>query len=159
MEIVLKTLLYSYPSFNIIVEGLEKLAEYKAITSFSNCHKTLQQMENIIKINDKLARIRELKDIIEGLLSKLTIKERMLIEYKFFKYDMPEGFDYSTRAYFREQTKTFKKLLKMMEKKNYDEEWFKDNYFDIYVLRNKFQRLSTVKEKGYASNSTRESWL
>ncbi len=159
MEIVLKTLLYSYPSFNIIVEGLEKLAEYKAITSFSNCHKTLQQMENIIKINDKLARIRELKDIIEGLLSKLTIKERMLIEYKFFKYDMPEGFDYSTRAYFREQAKTFKKLLKKMKKKNYDEEWFKNNYFDIYVLRNKFQRLSTVKEKGCASNSKSESLL
>ena len=159
MEIVLKTLLYSYPSFNIIVEGLEKLAEYKAITSFSNCHKTLQQMENIIKINDKLARIRELQCIVERLLNKLTVKERMLIEYKYFKYEMPQGFDYSSRAYFREQTKTFKRLLKLMQKKNYDEEWFKNNYFDIYVLRNKFQRLSTIKEKGCSSNSARESWL
>ena len=159
MEIVLKTLLYSYPSFNIIVEGLEKLAEYKAITSFSNCHKTLQQMENIIKINDRKARISELNCIVERLLNKLTVKERMLIEYKYFKYEMPQGFDYSSRAYFRAQTKTFKKLLKLMENRGYDEEWFKNNYFDIYVLRNKFQKLKAVNEKSCVTNSRRDVWL
>jgi hypothetical protein len=158
MEIVLKTLLYSYPSLDIVVDGLEKLAEYKAITSFSNCHKTLQQMENIIKINDQMARIKELHSLTEGILNNLSLKERMLVEYKFFKYEPPAGFDHSSRGYFREQTKTFNKLLNIMKRKNYDEEWFKDNYFDIYVLRNKFQKLKAIKEKSTALNSARERW-
>jgi hypothetical protein len=158
MEIVLKTLLYSYPSLDIVVDGLEKLAEYKAITSFSNCHKTLQQMENIIKINDQMARVKELHSLTEGILNKLSLKERMLVEYKFFKYELPEGFDHNSRAYFREQTKTFNKLLKIMKNKNYDEEWFKDNYFDIYVLRNKFQKLKAVKAKNIMQNSASERW-
>ena len=158
MEIVLKTLLYSYPSLDIVVDGLEKLAEYKAITSFSNCHKTLQQMENIIKINDQMARVKELHSLTDDILKSLSLRERMLVEYKFFKYEPPSGFDHSSRAYFREQTKTFNKLLNIMKDNNYDEEWFKNNYFDIYVLRNKFQKLKAVKAKSLVQNSASERW-
>ena len=78
MEIVLKTLLYSYPSLDIVVDGLEKLAEYKAITSFSNCHKTFEQMENIIKINDQMARVKELHSLTDDILKKLSVSSLLM---------------------------------------------------------------------------------
>ena len=50
------------------------------------------------------------------------------------------------------------KLLDIMKDNNYDEEWFKNNYFDIYVLRNKFQKLKAVKAKSLVQNSASERW-
>ena len=158
MDIILKTLLYSYPTFDVAIEGLEKLVEYKALTSFANCHKTVKQMEEIIKINSQSERIYDLKRLVNGFLDKLTLKERMLIEYKFFKYKMPEGFDYCSRRYFREQLKVFEKLLKIMEKNKYDEKWFKSNYGDIFFLQVKYKNLKRTKKQCKANNSKMENW-
>ncbi len=159
MDVVLKTLLYSYPSFNIVIDGLEKLAEYKAISSFSCSSKTVKQMENIIRINEQIAKMDELKAIMECLLSKLSLKEKMLLEYKYFKHEMPDGFDCSSRQYFREQNKLMKKLIKSMENKGYNVEWFEGNYLNIFFLKVKYKKLKKLKQQGSVNNSNRERWI
>ena len=142
-----------------MIDGFEKLAEYKAISSFGNCAKTLKQMQEIIMINSQKARVIQLKDIAENLLGELSIKERMLIEYKYFKYKMPEGFDYNSRNYFRAQIRVFNKLVKKMNERGYDQDWFESNFLDIFVLDNKYKKLKRLKESGATKNCATEAWV
>ena len=153
MDVVLKTLLYSYPSFASVKEGLFRLIEHKAVVSFHNCSKTLEQMNNIIKLNNQIAKVSELEKIVQDLLSDLNTKERMLIEYKFFKRQPPIGFDYSSRTYFRAQEKVFKHLLIQMKINKYDHVWFLTNYSDLYFLISKYNSLKKRKALGSVSNS------
>ena len=115
LDVVLKTILYSYPYFEMIIEGLEDLAEYKAITSYKNSNKTLEQMQNILAINGQISKICGLQEIVNRLLAELSPLERLLIEYKFFKATPPKKVNYSARAYFRAQIRVFNKLIEIQE--------------------------------------------
>lgn len=157
LDVVLKTILYSYPYFEMIIEGLEDLAEYKAITSYKNSNKTLEQMQNILAINGQISKICGLQEIVNGLLAELSPLERLLIEYKFFKATPPKKVNYSARAYFRAQIRVFNKLIERMLQLGYNVDWFKQNYLDLYFLKAKYRKLKKIKKLGTVENSVRDS--
>lgn len=157
MNNVIKTVLYSYPSFDGVLDGIEKLAYFKAVTSYTDCNKTLKQADKILLLNNQADRIRYLKSIVNGVLSQLLPEERDLIEYKYFRYKKPEDFDYTSRKYFRKQLKLEKKLDKIAQKKGFDEDWFDENFSDIYFLKVKFNKLKNLEEKGGVKNCASES--
>ncbi|MDY4186484.1 MAG: hypothetical protein SOX77_01325 [Candidatus Borkfalkiaceae bacterium] len=156
MNLVMKTVLYSYPSFDGVLDGIEKLVYFKAVTSYTDCNKTLKQADKILLLNNQADRIRMLKNTVNEILCEILPEERELLEYKYFKYKKPEGFDYTSRKYFRKQIKFAKKLDKIAEKKGFDEKWFDENFSDIYFLKVKFQKLKKLEEEK-VKNSTRDS--
>ncbi len=155
MNDVIKTLLYSYPSFDAIVEATDKLVYYKAITSYKNNSKTCDQMNEILALNERSARICWIKGVIDRLLSELTPFERQLIEYKYFHIDKTYDFDPSSRGYFRRQLKLEKTIEKLLDYLNPDEEWFIENLGDIYFLRSKYKKIKKMSECG-RKNSAKE---
>ena len=102
MNDVIKTLFYSYPSFEGVLKATEKLVYFKAISSYKNNNKTLDQMEEILELNDRAARLKQVKSMVEELIDGLLDDEKQLIEYKYFHYPMPEDFDFTSRKYFRD---------------------------------------------------------
>lgn len=154
MENVVNTVLYCYPSFQSVINGMERLAYFKAISSFKDCTKTLSQIEEILQINSQKERLKNLKRTVECILSQLSTEEKMLIEYKFFKIKPSEDYDCTSRKYFRKQNKLYKKLLEIFKVKSLDNEWFEENYFDIYFLKCKYLRFKTHESKKGVKNST-----
>lgn len=157
MNLVFKTVLYSYPSFDGVLDGIEKLAYFKALTSYADSNKTLKQIDKILLLNNQADRLKNLKRIVNELLDGLTEEERELLSYKFFRYPPSPGFDYSSRRYFRMQKKLAEKLDKIAKRRGYDERWFSDNFSDIYFLKAKFERLKSIEQRKTVPNAARDS--
>lgn len=156
MNDVTKTLLYSYPSFDGVLKGISDLIKFKAVTSYKNSNKTYDQMNEIVDLNGKKARIIKLKEQIEALMGMLSQEERSLIEYKYFNRKITEGFDYSSRGYFRKQLRLEKKLDKIAEKNKLTEEWFNEYCWDIYFLRAKYNKIKNVSGFAKSKNAARD---
>lgn len=156
MNIVLKTVLYSYTALDGIVEGLDELVLYKAVSSFQSSSKTLAQMDKILLLQNQADRLTGLKVLVEDILSRLSDEERRLAEYKFFRKKSGDDFDYSSRKYFRKQKKLEAKLDKIAEKRGINEEWFKREFSDVYFLRVKYSKLKAIAEKSTTQNSVRD---
>lgn len=154
MNDVIKTLLYSYPSFDEVIKATDKLVYYKAITSYKDNSKTCDQMNEIVQLNERSARIVWIKGVIEQLLNNLNDYERQLVEYKYFHYAKKSDFDTSSRSYFRKQLKLEKKIEEKMSYLNPNEEWFMDNFGDIYFLRTKYLRIKKMANE--KKNSAKE---
>lgn len=144
MNEVIKTLLYSYPSFDGITEATDRLVYYKAISSYKDNTKTVKQMNEIAALNERAARIVWAKGIIDKLLGELSPLERQLIEYKYFNREQGVGFDSSSRAYFRKQLRLEKKIVAALAYLKPDEEWFMENFGEIYFLRAKYLKMKAL---------------
>ncbi len=156
MNDVIKTLFYSYPSFEGVLKATEKLVYFKAISSYKNNNKTLNQMEEILELNDRAARLKQVKSMVEELIDGLLDDEKQLIEYKYFHYHMPEDFDFTSRKYFRRQLKLEKKIDARALSKGIDEAWFKNNLWDVYFLRAKYLKLVLNNRISVVKNSARD---
>ncbi len=157
MNLVFKTLLYSYPSFDGVLDGIEKLAYFKALTSYADSNKTLKQVDKILQLNNQAARLRLLKHTVNGLIAKLSHEERELLRYKFFRLPPRAGFDYTSRTYYRKQKKLALKLDAIAKQKGYDDAWFCKNFSDIYFLKAKYERLKRMEQQKTRANAMRDS--
>lgn len=157
MNLVFKTVLYSYPSFDGVLDGLEKLAYFKALTSYADSNKTLKQIDKILLINNQADRLKYLKRTVNELLYGLSPEERELLRYKFFRTPPRPGFDYTSRKYYRKQKKLALKLDCIAKRLGYDEDWFSNNFSDIYFLKAKFERLKNLEERKKVPNAARDS--
>lgn len=156
MNDVIKTLLYSYPSFEGVLKATEKLVYFKAVSSYKNCNKTIKQMEEILELNDRASRILRAKNMIDELIEGLSDEERKLIEYKYFHYSMGDDFDFTSRKYFRRQLKLERKIAARFLSLGIDDKWFKRNLWDVYFLRAKYLRLSAQGNSGSVKNAARD---
>lgn len=154
MNVVIKTLLYSYPSFDEVIKATDKLVYYKALSSYKDNLKTYDQMNEIVFLNERSARIVWVKGIIDKLIAELTPFERQLVEYKYFHIKQGEDFDSTSRAYFRKQLKLEKKIDKKTAYLAPDEEWFMKNLGDIYFLRAKYMRIRKMADEGKKNSAT-----
>lgn len=84
---------------------------------------------------------------IDDILDNLSQDERKCIEYKYFRVrsrEKFEGFDYTSKQYFRKQNKLLEKLKKRFEKKGINDELFKREYLEINFFKSLLRR---VKER------------
>lgn len=145
MENVVNTLLYCYPSFQSVLDGMEKLAYYKAMVSFCDSNRTVEQVEKILQINIQKERLSKIKRIVEYALSDFNKDEYKLIAEKFFNKSYGIKDEYSQRHYFRKQKNLFEKLVLKFEEMGVNEDWFEKNCSDIYFLNAKYL---TIKKMG-----------
>lgn len=156
---VVRTVLYCYPVFEDMMESIEKLVLYKAIKSFSNTFKTVEQAEKIILLNDRSRRIYELKTFVDSVIATLNDEERELLEYKYFHKKTNPDFDYKSRKYYRHQKKLTAKLIKIFERKKFTIEYFEKNYLSIFFIKCKYNRFKKMTEKGIRSKASTDRIL
>ncbi|MBQ7407820.1 MAG: hypothetical protein IJW13_00885 [Clostridia bacterium] len=141
MNNVAKTLLYGYPSYGNIIEGLQISAKYKAIKSFGTYKKTLDVYYEIMKLNDLIHRIGGLKLFIEELLEQFTPYEVTIIKACYFNQKAGVELIGSPRKQMRDKLKVEKKFVNILLKEGFDLEYFKNNYFDIYFIKHKYNKI------------------
>lgn len=154
MNDVIKTLLYSYPSFDKVLESTDRLVYYKALTSYRDNAKTCSQIDEIIRLNECSSRVNLIKGVIDRLLGELEDIERQMIEYKYFRAKKSYDFDPTNRAYFRKQLRLEKKIERKLEYLNPTEEWFTENFGDIYFLNAKYLRIKKLTQEGKKNAGT-----
>ena len=141
-------ILYIYPSIDEIVEQYEDIIVKKAENSYmdlSPCEKIANKIIDLIYEKNLLI---ELKVLLDKVLKNLTDSEMMYFEYKYFKRKPKsffEGFDVSSRQYFRNQLKVFKKYSNLLDKYKMNEKWFED-YLKINFIKELCVRLE-IREK------------
>ena len=146
MEVVLKTLLYLYPSLKYNKDGLERLANRKALRSCCDNSKTMQQINEIIKINGQIRKIEELEECVNLLLDHLSNEERIAISYKYFNKSLKGISEFSLRSYYRYLKRAFDKLLIVAKEKDLSPFWLKSNYGDIYFISFTYRKLLKKSE-------------
>ena len=150
-----KTLLYVYGVADSVIEQLDDLAMRKALTSISDFSPCIEQCEKIINLTNQKNIILEIKENISKILSKLTIYQQDLLDYKYFKKkpkDYYKNFDFSSRAYFRSQVKVVSIVSEKLEKYDINDNWFEENCLDIQFFK---EMLNRVKEKELLSNKNK----
>ena len=147
MENVVKTILYCYPSFQSVIDGMERLAYLKAVVSFTDSNRTVEQVDKILFKNNEKKRLLALKRTIDYMLCSLSADELMLIEEKFFNKKRNIDENISTRQYYRKQKMVFDKIVLMFKKRGFDQTWFEENYGDIYFLKARYLTIKKIARK------------
>lgn len=142
-----KVLLYAYPNIESLIDQIDELVEKKAITSMDStlpCIEICNSMISLIKEKDLYL---DLMVTLDGIFEGLTEYEKMCIEYKYFLVRDKQkfaNFDYVSKQYFRSQNKILEKVRKRLEKKGYDDVFFKEKYMPIKFFK---ALLRGVKER------------
>ena len=137
-----KAMLLVYPKIGRLIADLGQLAEAKAYASYSGREAT----ETWVARNLSYLHARDcfavLKDLVDGVLARLSREERYLLEYKYFRRrkvlegefaDMQCAF--SARTYYRRQRRLAAKLNNLFLLSGADRAWFDSLYADIAYMR------------------------
>lgn len=153
-----KTLLYTYPVIDSIIEQTDELIEKKALSSMENYSPALCQYESIINLIKNKDEYINLKLLIEKQLNKLTKEEYSLISYKYFhlKPQQKNSLDIGLkRNYFRKQNKVVEKFTKLLSDDGITDEKFEKLFikFDFIkdILKHAKEHDEFTKAKTIAS--------
>ena len=141
MDSVIKTILYCYPYFDEVADGICELAFYKATSSHCNSAKTLQQIERVKNLYEDAKFLRRLKNFVKQALLQLTDYERAIIGCKYFKLNSTILKTKSRRTYYRQQQKAFEKIIAFAKTYGLSEKWFMKNCYQIHCMRNVYNRI------------------
>lgn len=149
-----KTLLYAYKSLTVVAEQIDELAEKRALSSMRDFSPALSQCEKIVDLTFQKDVLFAVKLIIKEVFDKFSEEDMKYFHYKYLK-DKPasyfEGFDASTRKYFRTQIRLAKKFAEKMEKNGVTDYWFENNCLKIEFFRELLKRV-VEREKSLVKN-------
>ena len=139
-----KTVLYVYPNIMNIVKQIDEVVEKKALSSMDDYSPCLAQCEKISEYTRQKINFLILKRVCDRIMSKLSDEEKTLLEYKFFKRKKREefdGFDFSSRTYFRKQIRLAEKFARLLIKGGIKEENFAEDYLASEFMRDLYKRV------------------
>ena len=84
MDLTTKTIFYCYPEYEQMIEQIEKLILYKAISSHANSYKTQEQISKVIKLCSAVELLKQLKLTVEEILQGLSVTEQELVKIRYF---------------------------------------------------------------------------
>lgn len=144
MEILYaKTFLYSYVHLMDVAKQIDELVEKKAFSSINNYSPALVQYETIVQLTYEKDIVYVIKKVCDKALEKFTQEEKKFFEYKYFRNKPKsyfDGFDTSSRAYFRKQISLVKTFSKRVEKLGIDDKFFKEKCLSIEFFRQLLKR-------------------
>ena len=142
-----KVLLYAYPNIESLVDQIDELVEKKSITSMDSTLPCIEICNSIIGLIHEKDLYLDLMVALDGIFDGLSEYEKMCIEYKYFlvrdKVKFAD-FDYTSKQYFRNQNKILEKIRKRLDKKGFDDEFFKQKFLPIKFFKS---LLLGVKER------------
>ena len=147
-----KTILYAYNHLEKVAEQIDELVNKKALSSIDNCSPAIKQYDAIVQLTYEKDVVYALKKMCEKALSNFTEEEKRYFEYKYFRNKPKsyfEGFDTSSRAYFRKQNSLIKKCSDRFEKCGIDKSFFEEKCLTIDFFRQLLKRTQEVEKKSY----------
>ena len=142
-----KVALYSYAHLDALAEQIDEIVEKKAFSSSMNFSPAIKQFEDIINLTYQKRIVFALRLCISDALKGFTDKEKLCLDYKYFKTRKKEEYaelDCSSRGYFRLQIRLAQKFSDRLEKAGYSDERFENECLSIEFFR---EMLKRVKEK------------
>ena len=139
-----KTLLYAYRNLTAVADQIDELVEKRALSSMRDFSPALSQCEKIVDLTFQKDVLFALKLTIEEVFSKFSAEDMKYFHYKYMK-DMPksyyDGFDATTRRYFRKQIRLAKKFAERLENKGVTDYWFENNCLEIEFFKELLKRV------------------
>ena len=89
----------------------------------------------IPQVMETKQKLVDLRFKIKKVLERLDPEEYDLIDYKYFKNRHIDGFDHTSRNYFRRQHKVIEHLEELLSYIDLSEDKFKRDYYDIPFIR------------------------
>ena len=142
-----KVALYSYAHLDSIAEQIDELVTKKAFSSSLNFTPAIKQYEKIVDLTYQKRVIFALKLCVEAALEKFTEKEKLCLDYKYFRTKNKEDYaeiDSSSRGYFRLQVRLAARFAERLERAGFSDARFKDECLSMDFFR---EMLKRVKEK------------
>jgi hypothetical protein len=129
----------------------------KALSSMSDFSPCEEQCAKIIELTEQKKIYIDFKLRADKVVESLSEYELDCLDYKYFKQKPKEyynGFDVSSRSYFRKQIRIAKKVNSLMEKQGLNDKWF-EKYclkmsFFFELLRRVISAEKRDKKKGGA---------
>ncbi len=154
-----KALLLSYPHIEQLIEQIDDLVLKKALAAFSDFSPCSEIAEKILVLTEKKDVLLKIKVTNDEILSKLTEEEKDLLDYKYFKIKPKEyyiDFDYTSRNYFRRQSKVVKRVSSLFTERGLDDEWFEENCLPTRFFSNLIKRVVN-HEQSMQKNKSKKS--
>ena len=152
-----KTFLYSYVHLMDVAKQIDELVEKKAFSSMNNYSPALVQYETIVQLTYEKDIIFAIKKVCDKALTKFTQEEMKFFEYKYFRNKPKsyfEGFDSSSRAYFRKQISLVNKFSKRVEQLGIDDKFFEEKCLVIEFFRQLLKR-TEERELSFSKGKSR----
>ncbi len=154
-----KTVLYAYGNIEAVKEQIDDFVERKALSSMSDYTPCIEQCESILNYTAQKLILIELKELVGGVLKKLSSYELDCLDYKYFKQKPKEyysGFDCESRGYFRRQVSLVKKLGTCFENVGLTDEWFKKNCLTTNFFKELLKRVENQEKQNYKNKAKKQ---
>ena len=146
-----KAILYVYPMMKKLAEATRVGAENKAILSYRSRMDALSDAEAVAEEILLSARLDELKEVVDGLLTRLSKEERFLLEYRYFRRkkmlsELQTVLNCSERNYFRRQEKLLQKMTSLLCAKGITEEYILTAFKNCTCLMKVYKAVASGDE-------------
>lgn len=142
-----KTVLYAYAHLDALCVQMDEIVIKKALSSSMDFTPAICQFENIIDLTYQKKVVLSLKLCCDDALKKFTDKEKLCLDYKYFRTfnkSQYAGLDVASRAYFRLQIRLAEKFAKNLEKAGFTNARFEEECLSLEFFR---EMLKRVKER------------
>ena len=152
-----KVLLYTYPNIESLIDQIDELVEKKSLSSMDSQEPCIDICNSIIALIKEKDLYLDLMVILDGIFEDFTEEEMLCIEYKYFlvrdrvKF---RDFDYTSKQYFRRQNKILEKIKRRLDKRGYDDNFFKEKFLPIRFFKS---LLRGVKEREKHINKNKKA--
>ncbi len=141
-----KTILQSYKALVPLTMQIEEIIKAKAKNSFYNFSSTEILAEKILALIEAMKILIELKEVVDKALSKLSQRDKILIDYKYFGVTPSGEFDHTSRKYYRMQVRALKNFCQALEGLGVTKEWFENNCLKIAYI-SQIHKMVTLKQR------------
>lgn len=158
-ELYAKTILYAYPHLTALAEQIDELVEKRALASMTDYSPALEQFNKIIDLTEQKTILFKLEIVTDKILKKFTETELDYLDYKYFKRkakEYYEGFDASSRTYFRRQIRLAERFALALEKQGITDKVFEEKCLSCEFFSALYKR---VVERENSINKTKETQL
>lgn len=130
-----KVILNVYPQIDRVIKDMDKLVLSRCLASFNDRMPCEMGIKEVYKLMETKQKLVDLRFKIKKVLERLDPEEYDLIDYKYFKNRHIDGFDHTSRNYFRRQHKVIERLEELLSYIDLSEDKFKRDYYDIPFIR------------------------
>lgn len=134
-----KAILYVYPTMDALTEAIRVSAENKALLSYRAKEDAFGACCEVAEEFLLAERIDDLKETLDGILSRLSGEELLLLEYRYFRRKKilktcKAEISCSERGYFRKQTRLLGKIAARFAVQGVTERYFSEAFKNSVCL-------------------------
>ena len=139
-----KTLLYSYRSFDDLQKRIDELLMNKALKSMTDYSACINQCEKMLNLTINKAIIFQAKRFVEVVLKRLDREDKKIIGYKYLKTVDKKVIDklgLKGNAYYRKHQKILDEISLYFDWMGATDLWFENNCLKVSFFKKMYRSL------------------